>query len=69
VDVTHHDITYCVTYRVRGQRVIVLRVRDTRQAGAWMSAHGYFDRAAAAWDETVGDAGVVAIAVRAEPDC
>jgi toxin ParE1/3/4 len=32
--VTHQDITYRVTYRVRGQRVIVLRVRDTCQAGA-----------------------------------
>jgi toxin ParE1/3/4 len=32
--VTHHDATYRVTYRVRGQRVIILRVRDTRQQGA-----------------------------------
>ena len=32
--VTHHDFTYRVTYRVRGQRVIILRVRDTRQQGA-----------------------------------
>lgn len=32
--VTVRDITYRVTYRVRGQSVIILRVRDTRQQGA-----------------------------------
>ncbi len=32
--VTHHDATYRATYRVRGQKVIILRVRDTRQQGA-----------------------------------
>lgn len=31
--VTHHDVTYRATYRVRGQQVIILRVRDTRQRG------------------------------------
>jgi len=32
--VTRHDVTYHATYRVRGQKVIILRVRDTRQKGA-----------------------------------
>lgn len=32
--ITHHDVTYRATYRVRGQQVIVLRIRDTRQRGA-----------------------------------
>lgn len=32
--VKHHDVTYRATYRVRGQKVIILRVRDTRQQGA-----------------------------------
>lgn len=27
-------VTYRVTYRVRGQRVVILRVRDTQQQGA-----------------------------------
>lgn len=32
--VKHHNVTYPATYRVRGQSVIILRVRDTRQQGA-----------------------------------
>jgi plasmid stabilization system protein ParE len=32
--VRRHDVTYRATYRVRGQKVIILRVRDTRQRGA-----------------------------------
>jgi plasmid stabilization system protein ParE len=32
--VRHHTFTYRATYRVRGQQVIILRVRDTRQQGA-----------------------------------
>jgi plasmid stabilization system protein ParE len=32
--VRYHTATYRATYRVRGQQVIILRVRDTRQQGA-----------------------------------
>jgi len=32
--VTRHGITYRSTYRVRGQKVIILRIRDTRRQGA-----------------------------------
>ena len=32
--VRHHGVSYRTTYRVRGQQVIILRVRDTRQRGA-----------------------------------
>lgn len=32
--VKHHDVTYRATYRVRGQQVVILRIRDTRQRGA-----------------------------------
>jgi plasmid stabilization system protein ParE len=32
--VRHHDVTYRATYRVRGQKVLILRVLDTRRQGA-----------------------------------